>query len=486
MFRYGDPQNERRMHIPGSTTNGWKGSWKKYLFEYMWIRGTFLLYPNFDKQFSFSTNHVEPGEHIRADDPELLRKRAMFTVPLIQTDEQYTSVSFEKPLSPMVAFDIFGSPFFTTSALINSLDKLTKGSEHSTKTTTTPGKLDRNTCTRFSPFVSDYVSRPGVTVMMSVNDENNQGGAPLGRVVMRQLEALARVPAVKRVLLLVVTSKSKNHKRKTALVGNMDVHIFFRGTTEGTNRLKLVPNNLISTDAVLLLDSSVHMGPLDVITLYDAWRAHPKKVVGYLPVYADAESSGYVGVSTKSAMAHRRMLYSYTCDRANATFSAKVHTSLLQVVDESRSADCEGLVLTEVAARLSSEDGGALYVAPNPQGELGAYRPSLTDKVQKKERERWRLLSATANKTVPASPAAEGGTSRSRALVGAIGEVSSSLQANKKCHDAVVTILKDGKLTPLAPSAQMVRSTGAGATTALSVDKMRERAPQLPNKWGRS
>ena len=53
-----------RVRIPGSTTNGWKESWKKFMFEYMWAKGLYMLYPNFSGERSFSTNHVEAGIHI--------------------------------------------------------------------------------------------------------------------------------------------------------------------------------------------------------------------------------------------------------------------------------------------------------------------------------------------------------------------------------------------------------------------------------------
>jgi len=39
----------RKVSIPYSYTSGWRASWKKYLFEFMYIKGNFLVYPNFDK-----------------------------------------------------------------------------------------------------------------------------------------------------------------------------------------------------------------------------------------------------------------------------------------------------------------------------------------------------------------------------------------------------------------------------------------------------
>jgi hypothetical protein len=36
------------IRIPYSYTTGWKVSWKKFLYEFMYIKGYFLVYPNFD------------------------------------------------------------------------------------------------------------------------------------------------------------------------------------------------------------------------------------------------------------------------------------------------------------------------------------------------------------------------------------------------------------------------------------------------------
>ena len=55
------------VHSPYSATNGWSTSWKKFLIELCFLRGWVVLYPNFYNQTSFSTNHLEPGEHIQSN-----------------------------------------------------------------------------------------------------------------------------------------------------------------------------------------------------------------------------------------------------------------------------------------------------------------------------------------------------------------------------------------------------------------------------------
>ena len=51
-------------NIPGSSSNDWVGSIKKFKLELNFARGYVMLYPNFVNQVSFSTNHFELGEHV--------------------------------------------------------------------------------------------------------------------------------------------------------------------------------------------------------------------------------------------------------------------------------------------------------------------------------------------------------------------------------------------------------------------------------------
>jgi len=69
--------------IPKSATNGWKTSWKKFLIELSYLEGYVVLYPNFPNQSSFSTNHLEPGEHIASKANKLKHLPIDFTVPLL-------------------------------------------------------------------------------------------------------------------------------------------------------------------------------------------------------------------------------------------------------------------------------------------------------------------------------------------------------------------------------------------------------------------
>jgi hypothetical protein len=81
--RYTEDLRSYAVKIPRSRSNGWHGSWKKFLVDLMYLRGYVTLYPNFPNQTSFSTNHMEPGVHINASGNAIEHSKEDFEVPLI-------------------------------------------------------------------------------------------------------------------------------------------------------------------------------------------------------------------------------------------------------------------------------------------------------------------------------------------------------------------------------------------------------------------
>jgi hypothetical protein len=115
--------------IPGSRTNGWSASWKKYLFELMWIKGYFLVYPNFPGEHSFSTNHLEVGEHITiAEDGRLSHSKQLFTVPLLESASYLDNLETH-PFRELPYLDLFGEPFLNETSLYRSLRNLIDNSD---------------------------------------------------------------------------------------------------------------------------------------------------------------------------------------------------------------------------------------------------------------------------------------------------------------------------------------------------------------------
>lgn len=94
-----DGNGKPREVVPRSRSRYWKTSWKKFMIEEMYLRGFFLLYPNFFNQTSFSTNHLEAGEHIGVQS-KISHLPEDFTVPLM-TD---LDMLYEMPDSVLPAY----------------------------------------------------------------------------------------------------------------------------------------------------------------------------------------------------------------------------------------------------------------------------------------------------------------------------------------------------------------------------------------------
>ncbi|CAM9659468.1 unnamed protein product, partial [Heterosigma akashiwo] len=70
--------NKKYVYITDSLSNGWKASWKKYFYEMVYLSSYYMLYPNFQDQASFSTNHLGAGIHIKADGGDARHPAAAF------------------------------------------------------------------------------------------------------------------------------------------------------------------------------------------------------------------------------------------------------------------------------------------------------------------------------------------------------------------------------------------------------------------------
>ncbi|KAI8974470.1 hypothetical protein BDB01DRAFT_728910 [Pilobolus umbonatus] len=80
------PKDSRRrlISVPGSRSDKWKKSWKKYFIEMVYLRAYVMLYPNFENFEAFSTNHVEFGTHVKSEKRQSVI--GTFMVPLMQRD----------------------------------------------------------------------------------------------------------------------------------------------------------------------------------------------------------------------------------------------------------------------------------------------------------------------------------------------------------------------------------------------------------------
>ena len=70
--------------VPNVRSSRWQRSWKKYFIEMVFLRGYMMLYPNYANFSSLSTNHLEPGAHVKRRPRAVFdKKRGMFDLPLM-------------------------------------------------------------------------------------------------------------------------------------------------------------------------------------------------------------------------------------------------------------------------------------------------------------------------------------------------------------------------------------------------------------------
>jgi len=137
----------RRLHgkaaavqIPRSATNGWSTSWKKFLIELCYLRGWVVLYPNFYNQTSFSTNHLEPGEHIGGKTNTLKHRPIDFVVPLMHDPDMlrllWSGAAAElrapPPLSELLVLDLFSERSSQAALLAQGSAAISQQSELAT------------------------------------------------------------------------------------------------------------------------------------------------------------------------------------------------------------------------------------------------------------------------------------------------------------------------------------------------------------------
>ena len=118
----GDGSPMPDVEIPGSRTNGWKKSWKKFHFELLYLRGQYMVYPNFEGQQSLSTNHMERGVHITKGGSSEHKKNE-FQVPLLQDGTRVQRLELQN-VSHLPVFDLFGEPWLREEELMLTLHQM--------------------------------------------------------------------------------------------------------------------------------------------------------------------------------------------------------------------------------------------------------------------------------------------------------------------------------------------------------------------------
>jgi len=109
--------------VPNARSNRWPKSWKKYFIELAYLRGYVMLYPNYDKFVSLSTNHLEIGSHVK-ETPRgsYMQKREMFRVPLMGLEG--TTQLMDLPHETLPVFDDL--PVLDLFGWLSSLETLVR------------------------------------------------------------------------------------------------------------------------------------------------------------------------------------------------------------------------------------------------------------------------------------------------------------------------------------------------------------------------
>lgn len=92
-YRLTDPSLALKEDIvPNVRSSQWKHSWKKYIIEMIFLRGYTMLYPNYANFSSLSTNHLEPGAHVKRLPRAVFdKKRVQFDLPLMPLPDSNAS-----------------------------------------------------------------------------------------------------------------------------------------------------------------------------------------------------------------------------------------------------------------------------------------------------------------------------------------------------------------------------------------------------------
>ena len=127
-----DPEKKTSVVLPNKLKpNFWRESWKKFYIELMYMKGLVLLYPNYSNTSSFSTNHMEPGVHIKADYLKREKILHLYKVPLLSNEEAPRLLD-ELPDSRLP--DLASLPLFGIYHDISTLENIKKVGERVRRT----------------------------------------------------------------------------------------------------------------------------------------------------------------------------------------------------------------------------------------------------------------------------------------------------------------------------------------------------------------
>lgn len=329
------------IYVPKSTSIGWEQSWKKYMIEYMWINNVGMIYPNFFNQTSFSTNHLEPGTHIKKSEKSHLPED--FTVPLFTK----WPANMVYAASHATFFNVYGNQIVPWHRL----------SETQTSCQDTRRTMAERICdwTSFNMFM--YHERlDKITVLLSAFDWSR------AKIIDRLFKVFVESTIVDKIL--VTWHSQKDCPPPDARIGNIPV--YFLISEKDSLNYRFTPDLRIRTSSVLIIDDDILLSPGDLRNLFNVWRMNRKRLVGFFPRWTkdvegvqyryeseDGSLGGYRIMLTKAMMMSKEYLYHYFCG-----VGKKYHA----YVEEHMSG--EDIAMNFVVNELTGQENALLYLQP--------------------------------------------------------------------------------------------------------------------------
>ena len=90
------------------------------MIDELYLRGFFFLYPNYFNQTSFTTNHLEIGEHIGQPGASLDHHPQDFTVPLMEKPDMFYTLpkGVLPPYEDLPMMDVFNNIIDESTAVL--------------------------------------------------------------------------------------------------------------------------------------------------------------------------------------------------------------------------------------------------------------------------------------------------------------------------------------------------------------------------------
>ncbi len=102
-------QSDPHLSLPNSRTNIWVRSWKRFMFDYAYGQGAYMIYPNLQSSAGLATSRFLSGEHYGENYSSPMHA-------LLITDEKHLVLNAKWPAyETLPLFDIFCSPVNRTA-----------------------------------------------------------------------------------------------------------------------------------------------------------------------------------------------------------------------------------------------------------------------------------------------------------------------------------------------------------------------------------